>query len=70
MTTLILAKNILLKTVSVKYPDGKHPHELSISDVIDRFKDESEEWLDNFINRLINTGEATTRFGATYTLKQ
>jgi hypothetical protein len=69
MTTLILAKNILEKNVHVVYPDGKHTHDLSVSDVIDRFKNESPEWLDNFINRLINTGESITNFGAKYTLK-
>jgi hypothetical protein len=69
MTTLILAKQILEKRVYVEYPDKKNSHELTVADVIDRFKEESEEWLDIFINRLINTGESFTNFGAKYMLK-
>ena len=35
---------------------------------IERFKDEDDSWLDNFLNILINSGESFTNFGAKYTL--
>lgn len=68
MTTLRIAREILENKVSVVYPDGKNGHELTVSKVIDRFKEEESWWLDRFLNNLINTGEATTAFGAKYKL--
>lgn len=69
MTTLIIAKELLAKPVNVTYPDGKGNHQLTVSEVIDRFKEELPTWLDNFVNRLINTGQAVTNFGAVYSLE-
>jgi hypothetical protein len=70
MTTLRIAKDILENKVSVTYPDGKGAHETTVSALIDKFRDEESWWLDNFLNTLINKGEAFTNAGGRYVLNQ
>lgn len=68
MNTLRIAKEILDKQVNVIYPDGKNEHIITVRGIIERFKDEDDSWLDNFLNILINSGESFTNFGDKYTL--
>lgn len=68
MNTIRIAKEILDKQVNVTYPDGKNEHIITVRGILERFKDEDDLWLDNFINRLINTGESFTNFGGKYSL--
>lgn len=52
--------------VRVTYPDNHGNYETTIGEVKDKFKEETKEWLDYFIERIINEGHAYTRFGGKY----
>lgn len=54
--------------IRVTYPDGLNEHEITFDELYERFKEEGEEWKTNFVSRLIMTGVAYTRMGATYEL--
>ena len=57
------------KVVSVQYGDGKGNHEITVEEVFEKWnsREESEQWVKNFMNSLILNGVAHSRF-AKYTL--
>lgn len=49
--------------VLVTYPDGKNEHTSTIGELKERFKEETAQWLMNFLFNIINTGKGYSNFG-------
>jgi predicted nucleic acid-binding OB-fold protein len=64
------SKSFQYRKIRVTYPDGKNEHFTSFDEIRERFKGEREEWLQNFIAKIIMTGYAYTNFGGKYEMTE